>query len=76
VTLVTPEGFPAELHRPEWDPRDDLQRQYRPVDTTGLADLVGAGVEVEGRWTLHVSDNMWRDVGRLKTWSLFLRTAN
>jgi subtilisin-like proprotein convertase family protein len=75
VNLVSPEGHVAELHDMGGSFRDDLQRVYRPADTPDLANFVSAGMEGSGRWTLHVSDNLRRDVGTLNAWSLDLRAG-
>ncbi len=75
VTLVAPNGFPAELHRMTGGSAQDLRRSFSPDDTPDLANLVQGGVEVGGRWTLNVSDNAGQDVGRLNSWSLDLRAA-
>jgi serine protease len=76
VTLISPEGFPAELHRKfQGGGDDDLKRVYRAADTASLAHLVNAGIEGGGRWTLHVSDNLNRDVGTLNAWRLDLRPS-
>lgn len=75
VTLIAPSGFPAELHRRTGGSAQNLRRSFNPGDTPDLANLVLSGVEVGGRWTLNVSDNEGRDVGRLNSWSLDLRAA-
>ena len=75
VTLVSPEGFTAELHRVfQGGGTDDLLRTYRASDTQSLRRLVEGGVEGGGRWTLHVSDNLHRDTGTLNAWSVDLRS--
>ena len=48
---------------------------YRAADTATLRNLVTGQVEGGGRWTLHVSDNLRRDVGRLNAWKIDLRGA-
>ncbi len=75
VTLIAPNGFPAELHRMTGGSAQNLRRSFSPDDTPDLANLVQGGVEVGGRWTLNVSDNAGQDVGRLNSWSLDLRAA-
>ena len=37
--------------------------------------MIDAGVVTGGRWVLNVSDNLFRDVGRLRSWVLALRAA-
>ena len=74
VLLISPEGFSAELHRVfQGGGAEDLKRTYRASDTPSLRRLVDGRVEGSGRWTLHISDNLNRDTGTLKTWSLDLR---
>lgn len=76
VTLITPEGFAAVLHRVfEGGPSQDLKRTYRASDTAALQNLVFGRVEGGGRWTLHVSDFLRRDVGTLNAWSIDLRAT-
>ncbi len=74
VTLITPEGMPVELHRLSGGSTNDLKRTYNSDDIPDLTNLVSAGIEIHGQWSLHVSDNVHRDVGRLNAWSLHLRT--
>ena len=73
VNLVSPEGFVAELHRMEGSFLDDLRRVYTAANHQDLAGFVTAGIAGRGRWTLHVSDNLRRDVGTLNAWSIDLR---
>lgn len=74
VTLISPAGFPAVLHRVyQGGAAQDLKQTYRPSDTQSLKALVDGGVEGGGRWTLHVSDLLFRDTGTLNSWSLDLR---
>ncbi len=75
VSLISPEGHVARLHNMEGWSRDDLKRVYIPADSPGLASFVAGGIEGRGRWTLHVSDNLRRDVGTLNAWRLDLRTT-
>lgn len=73
VSLISPEGFVAELHRMQGSFRDDLKRIYTPENQQDLANFISAGIAGQGRWTLHVSDNLRRDVGTLNSWSIDLR---
>lgn len=75
VSLVSPEGFVAELHRMEGSFRDDLKKEYTPNNNQHLADFVTGGIAGRGRWTLQVSDNLRRDLGTLNSWSLDLRSS-
>jgi subtilisin-like proprotein convertase family protein/subtilisin family serine protease len=72
VTLVAPNGRTARLHRMTGAGERDLKRTYDAADTPEIAALVAANVDVHGRWSLQVSDNLNRDVGRLNTWFLDL----
>jgi subtilisin-like proprotein convertase family protein len=73
VTLISPAGSTAKLHRMTGGGEPDLKRRYTTADTSDLADFVASGIDVRGQWSLHVSDNLNRDVGRLNTWFLELR---
>ncbi len=73
VNLVSPEGFVGELHRMQGSFQNDLKRVYTAANNEDLANFVSAGIAGEGRWTLHVSDNLRRDVGTLNGWSIDLR---
>ena len=53
---------------------DDLQRVYTPSNNQDLANLLASSIQGGGRWTLHVSDNLRRDVGILNSWGIDLRT--
>ena len=70
VTLVAPDGTEAILHNRTGSSDDDVVRTYRSADGEPLNAL--EGVPIEGDWTLHISDNEDRDVGRLLHWSLEL----
>ncbi len=73
VLLVSPDGFVAELHGVDRrDGRDDLAATFTPDNSEGLERLVRGGVESAGVWTLNVSDNLFRDTGTLRAWSLDL----
>ncbi len=75
VTLVTPEGIPATLHSLTGGASENLQSTYSNVDTDSLRNLVIGRALVQGRWTLHVSDNLRRDIGVLNSWRLSLRSG-
>ena len=75
VALVGPAGTVALLHNRAGGSQRDLVRSYSPADTRDLDSMVQGGIEVRGRWTLHVADLARRDVGRLNRWTLRLRFA-
>ena len=76
ILLISPEGFVAELKRVDrGDSRNDVSETYSAGTSEDLARFVQAGVETGGAWRLNVSDNLFRDVGRLESWELALRTA-
>ena len=72
VSLISPQGLIAELHRPAFDSTDNLNRSFTPRDTPDLANIVNAAVDINGRWILHVADRMRRDTGTLQAWRLTL----
>lgn len=72
VSLISPQGLIAELHRSAFDSTDNLNRSFTPRDTPDLANLVNAAVDINGRWILHVADRMRRDTGTLQAWRLML----
>jgi len=73
LTLVSPQGFTAVLHRvTEGGGADDLKRTYTAANSAGLANLTEADVEGSGSWKLHVADRLSRDTGVFNSWSLSL----
>jgi subtilisin family serine protease/subtilisin-like proprotein convertase family protein len=76
VALISPEGFIAELHKVDRSENaQNLIATFAPANQPDLANWVRGGVAVNGRWTLSVSDELFRDVGTLNAWSLELRVA-
>ncbi|MEM7205291.1 MAG: S8 family serine peptidase [Planctomycetota bacterium] len=75
IDLISPGGFVARLHDMSGSFRDDVQRTYSPANNADLAAFVAAGIDGKGRWTLHVSDNLRRDVGTLNSWRIDLRSS-
>lgn len=76
ITLSSPEGFVAELKAVDrTDSRNDVKETYTADSSDELSRLADAGIEAGGDWTLNVSDNLFRDVGRLRSWVLELRVA-
>lgn len=74
VTLITPQGFTALLHRLEGGSAQNLSRRWGRADNPDLDALARGGIEIRGRWTLHVADQVRRDVGTLRSWRLRLVT--
>ncbi|MEM9364418.1 MAG: proprotein convertase P-domain-containing protein [Planctomycetota bacterium] len=73
VTLVSPQGFTAELHRVrQGGGADHLIRSYDTTNSPELATLASGGVEGQGTWKLHVADRLRRDTGKLNSWSISL----
>lgn len=76
VALISPEGFIAELHKVDrTESTPDLVATFSPTNQSDLANWVRGTVAVNGRWTLSVSDNLFRDVGTLNAWSLELQAG-
>jgi subtilisin family serine protease len=76
IVLVSPEGFVAELKRVDsGDFRSDVLETFAAPGNRELLRLVLAGIEASGTWALNVSDNLFRDTGRLHSWRLRLRVA-
>ena len=75
VTLIAPGGFPAVLHNMTGGSAKNLKRTYTGDTLPDLDNLVRGSINVQGRWTLHVSDNVQRDVGQLTFWRLALETS-
>lgn len=75
VTLIAPGGFSVRLHNMRGGTANDLKQIYTPDNSDDLQNLVNAGIEVNGTWIFHVSDNLHRDVGVLNSWSLELTTS-
>ena len=74
LSLVSPQGFTAVLHRVfQGGGADDLKRTYTAENNSDLENLVAGGVEGGGTWRLHVADGLSRDIGRLNSWSIDLR---
>ena len=75
VTLIAPGGFPAVLHNMTGGSAKNLKRTYTGDTLPDLENLVRGSINVQGRWTLHVSDNVQRDVGQLTFWRLALEAS-
>ena len=66
VTLRHPSGAEIVLHDQAGGGTDNLVRGYTPADFDGL--------EMNGTWTLIVSDMAAADTGTLNSWSLLLQS--
>jgi subtilisin-like proprotein convertase family protein len=71
VSLSNPQKREVVLHAREGRSADDIQRTYTVEDEADLRDFIGQ--PGNGEWLLAVSDNAWRDVGKLNRWGLTLR---
>lgn len=73
ITLVSPEGFTATLHRVhEGGAADELVHTYSNSNNQELANLASGGVEGRGTWRLHVTDRLSRDTGIFNSWGISL----
>ncbi len=76
IQLTSPTGFVAELKRVDnSDAASGVNVTFTAAANADLARLVQTGIEAGGRWTLNVSDNLFRDIGRLRSWTLDLRVV-
>ncbi len=71
VSVSNPLNHEVVLHAQEGRATDDIQRTYTVDEEAALGDFVGQ--PATGDWVLSVSDNAWRDVGKLNRWGLALR---
>ncbi len=71
VTLTAPNGRVAVLHDRTGGSQDNLLKRFDAAGTPALAGLIGQ--PGGGRWTLNVSDNAGRDLGKFNAWGLRLR---
>lgn len=72
VTLESPGGVSATVHRLTGGANDNLQQTYTAATTPALGAM--AGVEIHGRWKLKVADLQPVDLGKLNSWKLKLVT--
>ena len=70
VVLVAPSGRETVLHDRAGGGADNLITRFTGETTPTLAGL--AGEQIQGRWTLRVTDEAGRDVGKLNRWALAL----
>jgi subtilisin-like proprotein convertase family protein len=71
VSVSNPQQQEVVLHAREGRSADDIQRTYTVGDEANLGNFIGQ--PANGDWVLSVSDNAWRDVGKLNRWGLILR---
>jgi bacillolysin len=68
VVLTAPDGNTFPLHEKAGGNADNIVKTYDVSNTPGLADLQGG--QLQGDWTLSVSDHWSNDVGQLRRWSV------
>ena len=68
VALITPQGTTVALHNRTGAGADDIVKSYTSEGTPALAAL--AGEQIQGNWTLKVSDVAAGDAGKLRKWRL------
>ncbi|MCB1183785.1 carboxypeptidase regulatory-like domain-containing protein [bacterium] len=72
ATLTSPTGTAVVLHNRTGSSADDLIGWY-PAELTPAEDLAAFfGEEMEGEWTLTISDNAGGDTGTFNSWCLHL----
>jgi subtilisin-like proprotein convertase family protein len=74
VSLVSPRGAEARLHRGTGGRKQDLRQTYSPASAPELAGMLGDAAQ--GHWLLRVADTARRDVGRLTFWRLRVTLAD
>jgi M6 family metalloprotease-like protein len=70
VRLAAPSGKTVVLHSDQGGSLDNLHLDLASDTFVPLSELIGEAIE--GNWTLHVSDLLKDDVGRLDKWGLAL----
>ncbi len=70
VVLNSPSGESVVLHDRQGGSRRDIVKPYELDSYPTLAAFIGD--EVQGDWTLSVSDHAWVDTGKLMFWELEL----
>jgi M6 family metalloprotease-like protein len=74
VTLSSPAGRNTVLHAQLGGAQDNLVATFDSASPGVLAGMIGQSMQ--GAWVLNVSDRARRDVGRLRSWRIELRTAS
>ena len=72
VALTAPSGRSTVIHPRLGGSADDLVTTYDSAVAGVLGDMIGQ--PFKGNWILNVSDRARRDVGKLRRWSLELRS--
>ncbi|MFO1098395.1 MAG: M6 family metalloprotease domain-containing protein [Xanthobacteraceae bacterium] len=72
VALTAPSGRSTVIHPRLGGSADDLITTYDSAVAGVLGDMIGQ--PFKGNWILNVSDRARRDVGKLRRWSLELRS--
>jgi len=72
VALTAPSGRSTVIHPRLGGSADDLVTTYDSAVAGILGDMIGQ--PFKGNWILNVSDRARRDVGKLRRWSLELRS--
>lgn len=68
VVLVAPDGTTVALHDRSGGNRDNIIRDFSPINTPALQAMVGRAAL--GDWRLRVSDHQGLDQGKLNHWQL------
>lgn len=72
VTLTSPTGRSTVLHAELGGSKDNLTATYDSASPGTLTDMVGQ--PIQGTWVLRVVDRAPRDVGKLRHWSIELKS--
>ena len=74
VVLTSPSGRSAVLHARLGGSADNLVATYDSASPGTLTSMVGQ--PMKGDWMLNVSDRARRDVGKLRSWRIEIRSAS
>ncbi len=74
VSIETPGNLTALVHDRAGSYIDNIKKVFTPLNTPSLRDLLNSGININGTWKLHVSDNAPDDKGKLNSWKLKLIT--
>jgi len=75
ITLISTDGRSSILHNQTGGGTDHIiGTSYNRANTSDLSYLEGSDA-VAGTWTLEIKDNANSDMGWLKTWTLYIETA-
>ncbi len=70
VQLKAPDNTSVLLHNRSGGSSDNIIKSYDLINTSSLQNL--RGIEMNGNWTLTVSDHAGQDQGKLNRWSIQL----